>query len=275
MAEYSSSSYERNIGPVELLQKVWNDTMRNFGWDINKVLVMAWILFGVYVIFSRQWKILLPGAGIFTVRMAIWCWLYWRGRTPARVTVPLMACETILMLALVWIGISKTKKTVWLNGALLICCVLFCWASLNSVKLEYRYIKKENEVQKVYTEGLKELLRYCNENEQNRYLIDCNTVSFYRGNVLETEIYQPANAVIGGGWFSGSPHIQQRIKEYLSSAEDGIYVIIYADGNQEAHPTIVYMEEMMGTEAVLEDELVASHGGKYGVYYFEGAFPFE
>lgn len=275
LEEYSRLHGQKRMEMGELIQKSWKESFGDFEWDLNRVLVAAWLIYGAWMLLNRRWSMLVLGGGMLLVRIAVWTWMHWRGRMPLRVTLPLLACEVILLLALAWREVAIQEKLSWQKVGLLVGCVLLGVLSLQSAKLQYRYIKNENNVQQVYIEGYKELLEYCNRNEQNRYLLDSTTVSWYRGEVFENEIYQSANAVVSGGWFSNAPMMQQHLQEYLGSAENGIYAILYADGSEAGHPMLLYLEEEMGCQPKLADMLTVSHGGSYAVYYFEGAFPFD
>lgn len=275
LEDYSRENYEDDVTLMECLQNSWRYSIGNFTWDINKVLIVTWILYWAWVLCGKQWKMIIPGGAMLLVRTGVWSWMLWRGRMPLRVTIPLLACETILVLTLIWVNIMKTKKTILLKTILLVCCIMFVWTSVNSAKMQYQYLKKENGIQEIYIAGFKELLQYCNENKQNRYLIDSSAVSWYQGSVYETDIYQSANAIVSGGWFSNSPIMQLHLQEYLGSAKDGIYAILCADGGEATHPMVSYLKEEMKSEPVLTDVLTVSHGGKYAVYYVEGSFPFD
>lgn len=259
----------------ELLEQVYALSIAGSQWDMNRTTIAAWFLFLLGMVLRRNWKRLLMGVTLLGgARMAVWAYLVFGGRTPVRVTFPLLACEVLLLLALVWIDCQKTDLTLWKKAVLILGGFLFCVVSISSGRQQSRYIGEINRGQKIYMEGLREIQEYCGSRPQERFLIDSRSLSFYTGSALETSVYHPVNFVVGGGWFSNAPVFQQRLEDYLGNAE-GFYFLIYADGNQEESAALAYLVEEMGEEPELTDLWTASHGGSYAVYYFEGAFPFS
>lgn len=259
----------------DLLEKVYSFSIADSQWNMNRMTVAAWILFLVWMLVRRNWKQLFTGVVLLGgARTAVWTYLIWGGRTPLRVTIPLLACEVLLLLALVWINYQKTDSAQWKKALLIAGGFLFCMAGISSGRQQSRYIGEINKGQEIYMEGLREIQEYCQMQPQKRFLLDSKSLSFYTGSVFETSVYHPVNAVIGGGWFSNAPVVQQRLEDYLGEAE-GFYFLIYADGKQEETPAFAYLAEEMGETPKFVEQWTASHGGNYAVYYFEGAFPFS
>lgn len=275
LISYVENTRAKDFRIKDLLEQVYEISIARSQWDMNRITIAAWFLFLLWMILRRNWKQLFTGV-IFLggARMAVWTYLAWGGRIPARVTIPLLACEVLLLLALVWIDCQKTESALWKKSVLILGGFLFCMVSILSGRQQSRYIGENNRGQKIYMEGLREIQEYCGSRPQERFLIDSRSLSFYAGSALETSVYHPVNYVIGGGWFSNAPVVQQRLESYLGNAE-GFYFLIYADGNQEESPAFTYLVEEMGEEPELTDLWTASHGGSYAVYYFEGGFPFS
>ena len=133
-------------------------------------------------------------------------------------------------------------------------------------RAQYRYVKSENEGQKVYMEGMKEVLDYCNGNAEKKFLLDGFSFNYYKGSALETESYGPRNAVSFGTWFSNSPSAIEKWKNYFTEDDAAIYVIVYEDGNMENYPAIRMMSEQMQCPAVLDDRIDVSTGITYLVW---------
>lgn len=275
LEKYTLNSHKKILAFGAALGEAWKISFLENQYDMNKVIVVAWGVWIVWIIFGRKWKMALSGIGLFFSRNAVWVFLIWRGRLPLRVCVPLFACETILLLALVWRNYRNNKISL-VSGSVFLCVILaFGLVSFETGQQQYRYVCMKNREQKIYIEGLKEIYKYCNGHPENRYLIEANSLNSYTGSVLETNIYGPVNSMITGGWFSNCPTIQSYLEKYLGDAKDGIHFLIYADGNQKTHPSLVYLEEEMDVEAVLVDQFTASHGGSYSIYYLEGNFTFS
>ncbi|MCM1046612.1 MAG: hypothetical protein NC417_13995 [Candidatus Gastranaerophilales bacterium] len=266
---------ERELKIGALLREVYQVSVGESQWGIGGVTVIAWILFLLETLIRKRWASLCGGVVFLGgARTAVWSFLVWGGRLPVRVTFPLMACETMFLLVLVWNDCVGWKNALWKKGLLILGSLIFCIAGISSGKLQSRFVREMNEGQAIFMEGLKEMQEYFQNRPQDRFLVDANSLSSYKGNVFETSIYHPINAVVSGGWFSNSPGAQQRLKDYLGDT-DGFYFVIYADGNQENTPQFAYLVQEMGAGPKLVEMWTASHGGVYGFYYFEGAFPFQ
>ncbi len=294
---------ERGETPLEagrLLGQI-RDARRSVSWKVRDVILAAWGIFLLWMLFSGKLRMLLGGTALLSLAgTAVWGYLVWKGRTPLRVTLPLLACEVLLLLALVWREYDSAPPAagegqgaqildlraglralcaargagLWRKVLLLFGCACFCGAGISSGRLQCRYVKEMNQGQQIFMEGLREIQAYCGEHPGNRYLLDANSLSSYKGSAFETSVYQSFNAVLGGGWFSTGPAVQRRLEEYLGTGQ-GFYFLIYADGGQEDTPQFAYLVREMGGEPELADRWRASHGGDYAVYYFEGAFPFS
>lgn len=264
-----------SLSVPKVLRQVYEISIADFPWELNRVTIAAWGLFLLVVILCRRLKTLCIGVGLIGgARTAIWGYLIWRGRIPTRVILPLMACETMILIALVWIEYERAHTVQWKKVGLLCGGVIFCLIGISSGRLQSRYISEITAGQHLYMEGLREIQQYCEDHPTNHYLIDPSSLSYYIGSAFETSVYHPVNAVFGGGWFSETPPVRQRLREYLGDV-DGFYFLIYADGEQEMCPSYAYLVQEMGEVPELVEQWTASHGGSYAVYYFKGAFPFS
>lgn len=275
LENYVLQRREKGLSVPEVLQQVYELTIVDYFWGLNRVTIAAWGGFLLMGILCRRLKTLCIGIGLLGgARTAIWGYLIWRGRLPLRVIVPLMACETMILLVLVWIEYERVQTVQWKKIGLLCGGAVFCLIGISSGRLQSRYISEINAGQQLYMEGLREIQQYCEDHPDNHYLIDPDSLSYYMGSAFETSVYHPVNAVIGGGWFSETPSVRQRLREYLGDV-DGFYFLIYADGEQEMCPSYAYLVQEMGEVPELADQWTASYGGSYAVYYFKGAFPFS
>lgn len=258
----------------EVLCQVYRVSIGDCQWKMGYVSMIAWGLFLLDSLLGKRWRTLCGGIVFLGgARTAVWSFLIWRGRLPVRVTFPLMACETMFLLVLIWnqfaVGTSLWKKCLLLFG-----CLAFCMAGISSGRLQSRFVREMNEGQAIFIAGLREMQEYFQDRTEAKFLVDANSLNSYKGSAFETAIYHPVNAVISGGWFSFSPGVQHRLEDYLGDAE-GFYFVIYADGNQENTPQFSYLIQEMGETPKLVELWTASHGGVYGIYYFDGAFPFQ
>ena len=280
LGAYAAEKRRKPFETGKLIGQIYDNSL-NFQWKISRLTLIAWGIFFLWMLINKRFRMLLGGVLFLGgARMAVWGYLIWRGRTPMRVTLPLLACEVMLLLSLIWLEWSgfdskaHHRPKFWKTAVLLAGCGVFCMAGISSGRLESRYLRELNEGQRIFMKGLSEIQEYCESHPQNRYLIDANSLNSYKGSAFESSVYHPVNAVISGGWFSASPAIQGRLEDYLGEAS-GFYFLIYADGGQEDTPQFAYLVREMGGEPKFVEQWTASHGGSYSVYYFEGPFPFS
>lgn len=189
-------------------------------------------------------------------------------------TLPLLACEVIFLIALVWRDARETEAAVWKRILLLIGCGGWGLTCLIAAREQIRYAEWAVGNQRTMMEGLREIREYCDSRPENRYILDAGSMVYYQGSVFETGVYRPVNAVYSGGWFSNTPGVQKRLEEYLGTASGFYFLILEGDG-QDGSDGLAYLAQETGQEPKLTDRWTASHGGIYQVYYFEGPFPFS
>lgn len=77
---------------------------------INKTCVTMWVILTIWMIFKRQFTMLYPLLGILSVRTALWMYLIYQGRLPARVSYPLFTGEALLLFWFSGIFIQRKAK---------------------------------------------------------------------------------------------------------------------------------------------------------------------
>lgn len=274
LAAYAAAQ-KAPLGIGELLQRIYNASITEFPWKICRMTVVAWGIFLLWTLLNRQLRMLFGGIVLLGgARMAVWTYLAWRGRYPMRVKLPLVACEVLLLLVLVWRFWEEGHRILWKKAVVSMGCMCFWMLCMFYGWRQIQYVEKIGAMQEIFTEGLEDVFSRCQSQPENRYLLDANSLSAYSGSAFQTSVYHPINAVFSGGWFSGSPSVQRRLEEYLGEA-DGFYFLIYMDGNQENSPQFRYLVQEMGMEPELTEQWPAAQGGAYGIYYFQGSFPFS
>lgn len=82
--------------------------------------------------FQRQFTMLYPLLGILSVRTALWMYLIYQGRLPARVSYPLFTGEALLLFSVFWYFYTeeseKRKHLVTVAGGIV--CLIVCLPAL-------------------------------------------------------------------------------------------------------------------------------------------------
>lgn len=255
----------------EMMDSYMDVMWENKEWKSNRIAALSFVAVCVLLLLFRQYRYLLPAVLIKTAALSIWGYLIYYGRLPNRIIFPLYVGETGLYLAVLAIALGTAKHgRLWRKVCILAAAGIFCMMCFQSGREQYRFVHMQNEGMKQYMQGLWEINSYCAQHPENKYLLDAVSASYYSGNVLETRFNGERNNMVTGTWFSGGPVMKRALDKYFADQKDGFRLIIYDFGYTDLHPAIRYLQEKTGVKAVLTDELVASHGGKYLIYYFAG-----
>lgn len=271
VAEYAREHRERDISVTweELKRNMWQDSH----WGLNHVLLFLWAVAAVELLLVRKLSLLFAMLALFSGKMISWGALLYQGRFPLRISMPLLAGEVMLLTALILVYGEWADKRVR-YGLFLVFTAGMCATVVPAGRQQYRYVRKENEGQEVYMEGLREIGEYCNAHPGNRYIIDMGgALTYYKGSALEWEIYQDRNYIFSGSWYSNSPGIRHYNAQYLKG--QGVYFLVYDDGRGESHPGVVHLAQRTGAEPEVSDSFTAANGVPYLVYYFEGEYCIE
>jgi len=248
-------------------------------WKLCDVLVILSVGAFVWALLPGKRRMILPLAGVLATSYAILFYLIWRGRYPEHVVLPFLVCVIYFLLILIWKFYERESQRKRLYGILLICLGLICaYKSYSIGQQQYRDIKDLHRNEAIYIQGLKDITAYCNERENQKFLIDIFAMMYYNGEVLDTELYGEKNYRLTGSWFANTPFYLESLEEYLGSAEaaletagqsrDGIYLILYSVEDVMESPIVAYLADKTGSKAQWVDRFTAAHGGSYEVIYF-------
>lgn len=259
----------RSIYPAELIKKRISLGIQSGSWSVNRLSTLLILTAIVFLALRKEYCLLLPLACMGVADVVAWGYLLTEGRMPRRVVMPLFLTETLLLISLMLWARKRKEGTLWHKTAGAGMGMLLCVFCVYIIAQEYPEVRRLNQSQKVYFEGMYELQNYCNDNPSNRYLIDANSQSYYTGSAFETEIYRERNSLITGCWYSTSPSMEKKIEEYFSDCSNGFYFIIMDDGNVSSSPAMQYMTARQGCEPELAASLEVSNGLRYNIYYFK------
>lgn len=267
VAKQLADAQAQSFSVSEIFPKLWEHLTQDGYWRINTMVLILWALTLAVCLVLREWKALLPLAGLLAARTAVWAYLIWRGRLPLRVTMPLFLAESVFLLCILWKILLSSD-----GGKIRRIILLYAAAGLLLVngylggRQQYRYVKTENEGQTIFMQGLREVRAYCMEHPENCYLTESVCWGYYAGSALET--YGKCNDMVSGGWFYGCPEVKEYREQYLGNwRPDGVYFILNADGNEANHPVVKWFREIFRKEECV-DQITTSPGGVYTVYHF-------
>lgn len=251
-----------------LWQKIKETFYYNYLWGMNRLRFLFICIALVWIACSRRWKLIVPTLCLCIVSLLVWGYLLWMGRLPKRVSIPLVFAEVILLTLLLIIDYQRSDKKTVFKVVLLVACAFLCKMGYSIGGREYDYVKQINMDQEIYVKGMYDIQEYCSMNMDNKYLLDAYSMCSYRGDALNTKLYQQENSLITGNWYSNSPTMREKLKSYLADVDiENIKLIVNAK-EEDNYAAIQYLEEKLECIAVEEEFFTVSHGGSYRVYAF-------
>ena len=205
---------------------------------------LVWVCYGCLIITSVMiknrtylWKIPL----LIATRSALWVFLISRGRMPARITVPLLIMEFVVLLALLVVEIAKLKdKERWLYRRFWAATVM-AFIGLIGIGSARTLIYEVNDEQTRREEENAEwqaMQEYCKEHSDNLYLLDIYSTVEYSEMMFKGVDNSLANYTYAGGWACKSPIEEEKLalfgienveKDYLLGKN--IFFIAKADSD--------------------------------------------
>lgn len=269
LAELVVKNNPKSFEISKIWQMIRETFSSNFLWGMNFLRILLIGIIAAWIVCSRRWKLVVPVLCLSGVSLLIWGYLLWQGRLPERVSVPLVFAEVILLALLLMTDYQRSEKKIFFKVLIVVACVIFSKKAYSTGMREYYYVNMVNKDQGIYVQGMYDIQEYCGRNLNNKYLLDAYCMCFYRGDALNTRLYQQENSMITGGWFSNTPVVREKLELYLGDADiENIRLIVFAS-EEDKYASIKYFEEKWDCVAVEEECFTVSHGGNYRVYAFK------
>lgn len=255
--------------PGQMMDSYMDAMWEHNAWKSNRIAVVTFAAVCILLLLYRQYRYLVPMALIKLASVVIWGYLIYRGRLLNRIILPLYIGETEIYLSVLVVALLMAEdRALWRKAVILAAAGIFCILCFQSGRQQYRFVHSQNEGMEQFMPGFWEINAYCEQHPENKYLLDAVSMSYYTGDVLETRFNGERNNIVSGTWFSGSPVMRKALQRYFEDESNGFQWISYDFAYADGHPAIKYLQEKTGVDGVLTDQLVASHGGGYLVYYF-------
>ena len=261
------------------LNSVLNDfktaTFEENYWQTNTVLIFGFICVVLFLLLSKNFAGFLPLIFLTLARTVIWLYLLYEGRFPLRIAMPLFACELVILVALAFYFYCNNQPYAkWQNIAFVLVGAILGVVGLWSAKIQFVNFRQMNTSHAIYMQGFDEVMDYCNENSENRYILDTLNFIWYNGEALNVTIYGERNCISAGSWLSGAPTLLEGNRNYLDNTENGFYYIMLSEEESTEeelnHPSVLYLADVSKSTPYVADSFVASHGVTYSVIYFDG-----
>lgn len=263
--------------------KTWQDVVQGY-WEIHKggqhdypidrMVFLMYAMVIIMILLTGKYKALTDVLALFCGSMIIWAYLIYIGRPVVRVTQGIYIVELLVLAAIfchhqLWQ--HKANRRKWLIG------MFIAFEIIGTIFVSYRWgnkylsqiIQKNEQTEKRFT-VYSELMEYCSENQDNLYLLDVPSVSYFYGD--KSLLKQNGNCIWLGNWHSNSPYSDRVAEKYniddwekATLEQDNVYFVFlnladtpYAyleDYYKEKHPEI-RLEIVDSLKTSLEEEFL-------------------
>lgn len=255
---------------LEILEYVfWTSYYDVFG-HVNQLVLCLWgILLCVSGMFKRLYETLAFVFLYFGAKLVSWGYIFYYGRMPYRITIPLYCIEAISLVVII-INIIYSRQEIngihrKVNNILFaICFVGFVALTFRTGREFYGVMEKNKNGNFCLKNMEQEIIEYCNSNDDCRYVISNYIYSNYKREVLDVAPSKH-NYIYSGGWFSASPYVENYNNSYLSNGR--IFLITTEEPiNNNVELELEYLKHRYNYEPQAFDEIELSTGAKAQVF---------
>lgn len=243
-------------------------------WKTNYLMLTAWISTIIFLLLSGNYSGMISAFFLMGARTVIWLYLLYSGRFPHRISMPLLACEILLLITLAfYFYTKKSEYKKWQNLSFIVLFIFVSLVGLWSFKLQLNDLKINNDNQSAYMQTFRQVLDYCNENTDNTYILDTLSFTGYNAEALDGSIYGTRNCVMSATWFSNSPSMAKKNLSYLGNCENGFYYILRSTSDESDdelnNSTVKYLASESFSTPQMVDSIHCEFGITYSVIYFD------
>lgn len=191
------------------------------------IIWIGYVSLILLAIINKNWSFAwrLPLLGI--CRTVSWMYIIMRGRTPERITHPLLIVEIGILMAMMLVDVrsSEQKEKVLYRRFLPITTIaMICVVAIGAMGYYAPKVKAEQIRREVMNEEWKQLIDYCNNNPNNLYLIDCYSTVNYSEKMFIDINNSLDNFHYAGGWACKSPLEDKKLKQFdVDNIQKDIY----------------------------------------------------
>ena len=270
---YSANNPSVHQQPASITHSLFSSFHNYFStdlWSIGKILITLYLCIFVSILLFRKWAYLPLICTTIISRTVVWTFLLYKGRMVHRVNIPVYLCEATILIVIFSI-ITKDfifkKNNLWKPAVITIAMLFVIHTAYQTGIQQFRYVKEQNSMQKLFMEGLVELHKYVNSNADKKFLLESFSMNSYRGSILDTRTYTPRNGLITGSRYTQSPPMNEAITQFFSPSDSSIAYIVINGDDIRFTTNLNYLESQFG-QATIIDSLSVSHGGVYSIYTF-------
>ncbi len=191
---------------------------------LNLIVYVLYFFTILLIVCSKRWKAFFDVGALFTGRMIVWIYLLYIGRPMPRVTQGLYMTEFLLLLAilctngLLSLDISramdaknkksetrKKSKNFLYNTVFILFLTVAVFTCIKWGLPNFKTITEHSKSRSDFSVAYTEIHDYFNTHDDNLYLLDTNSFSYFTENILTKSPESAANTILLGSWTANSP----------------------------------------------------------------------
>ncbi len=219
MTELAKLSSNNSFSITDMCKTFINrHTMSYIDRPLNLIVYLLYFFTIIFIILSKNKKVLWDVLALICGRTVIWLYLLFIGRSLPRVTQGIYVMELLMLLAIIignklYCNFLKRKKILKLliYGACIGIVLFSClkWSIPNT-----RIIIDNNKSQLINSSAYEEIRLYFYENEDNLYLLDTLSFSYFTEDAFAKTPESHHNFVLLGSWVANSPWTDSILQQY-------------------------------------------------------------
>ncbi len=270
IAEYVAAKNDDHPSSLQVLKWVYGLSYKSYLKGVNKLCAFAWVFCFLMSVLSGKWSSFIPTVCYFAFgKIVSWGFVFYRGRMPERVLLPMYLFEIMLALAITLWAARRTEGRKRILGAAAVICLSFlcsAFLDLGIVKGLYQDLMYKKNGYELLRESQYEILQYCSENPENRYIVSQVNYIFWKRHLFDcTCVGGRDNYVYIGGWFAYSPEVKKSVDQYLQGDEK---LFLLAESTPILNSREVedaYLSEMFGNVPAYVGELPLCTGERLSI----------
>lgn len=242
---------------------------------LNLIVYLVYFFTVILIFVSEKKKLLWDVLAIFGGRSIIWIYLAYIGRSLPRVTQGIYIVELLMLLAIIFSNklwcINSRKKKI-LQYAL--CSALIISSLFTTIKWgipNTRIIIDHSKAMLSHSGAYQEIRSYFAENNENLYLLDTHSFSYFTEDIFEETPASYNNFILLGGWVANSPWTDSVLQEYdytsyeQAALEGSNVFFVFMNTEQTSYDYLndYFNEKHPGTFLVVTDTFKCTSGVEF------------
>lgn len=238
---------------------------------LNLIVYALYFFCVLFILLSKNKQNISDVLALFCGRNIIWFYLLFIGRPVARVTQGVYVVEFLMLLAILfknqpWKDFVLKKSLRNIFCILSITCLLFI--SIKEGIPNTRVAIEQNKNYLLHSDAYQEVREYFYENEDNLYLLDTMSFSYFYENIFSRTPASCNNFILLGGWTANSPWADSIIEQFgYSSYEEAVLksdnvFFVFMNSEQTDYNYLIdyFNEKYPNSSLIVTDTLQCSNG---------------